>query len=148
MDRKEKIIIVLLIAIIIILFGAICLSINDNSDNTINNATNHTGFINNATNNTSADEVNATFASDGEDSYSQNTYSSSDSSDESEPEYGSDEYVKKWDESQQGDGTWAYMHDQPVKTEDGHDYKRMYNPDSGESYWYQMDQNFDEETTD
>lgn len=70
------------------------------------------------------------------------SYSSSYSSSvESEPEYGSDDYVDKWDESQDGDGVWAYTHDQPVKTDDdGHRYKRMYDEGSGESYWYQMDQ--------
>ena len=53
-------------------------------------------------------------------------------------EFGTDEYVDRWDESQKGDDSWAYTHDQPVKSEGGHDYKRMYNPDTEESYWYQM----------
>ena len=49
------------------------------------------------------------------------------SSSGSEPEYGSDEYVDRWDQSQQSDNDdWAYLHDQPVKTENGHEYKRMY----------------------
>ena len=63
---------------------------------------------------------------------------SSYSSSGDEPEFGSTDYVQKWDESQKGDGSWAYTHDQPVKTENGHEYKRMYNPDNGESYWYKM----------
>ena len=57
---------------------------------------------------------------------------------QSDPEFGTDEYVDRWDESQKGDDSWAYTHDQPVKSEGGHDYKRMYNPDTEESYWYQM----------
>ena len=68
----------------------------------------------------------------------------SSTADNSEPEYGSDSYVDKWDESQQSGSDWAYMHDQPVKSEGGHDYKRMYDEDSGESYWYQMDREYDE----
>lgn len=60
------------------------------------------------------------------------------------PEYGSDSYVDKWDESQQSGSDWAYLHDQPVKSEGGHEYKRMYDEDSGESYWYQMDRDYGE----
>ena len=97
--------------------------------------------------------VNCTFA--GNDKYNANSTSknltvvikqtafsqssSSYSTGNSEPEYGSDSYVDKWDESQKNDGSWAYTHDQPVKSEGGHKYKRMYDEDKGKSYWYQMD---------
>ena len=107
--------------------------INYNSDNeikTINNTTNSTSKV-----------VNTTLVDESNGSSSQESYS-----DVSEPEYGSDEYVDRWDQSQQSDNDdWSYLHDQPVKTENGHEYKRMYDEDSGESYWYQMDQDYDED---
>lgn len=67
---------------------------------------------------------------------------SADSTTYTEPEYGSDSYVEKWDKSQRAGDSWSYTHDQPIKHEGGHDYKRMYDEDTGESYWYQMDQDF------
>lgn len=70
--------------------------------------------------------------------------SSSSSTVSSEPEYGSDSYVDKWDESQKSGSDWAYLHDQPVKSEGGHEYKRMYDEGSGKSYWYQMDRDTEE----
>lgn len=69
---------------------------------------------------------------------------SSSSTVSSEPECGSDSYVDKWDESQKSGSDWAYLHDQPVKSEGGHEYKRMYDEDTGKGYWYQMDRNTDE----
>lgn len=133
MNQKEKIIIVFLIIAILILSAALYFMINYNSDNeikTINNTTNSTSKV-----------VNTTLVDESNGSSSQESYS-----DVSEPEYGSDEYVDRWDQSQQSDNDdWSYLHDQPVKTENGHEYKRMYDEDSGESYWYQMDQDYDED---
>lgn len=60
-----------------------------------------------------------------------------------EPEYGSDSYVEKWDKSNKNGDDWAYTHSQPVKKENGHDYKRMYDEDSRKSYWYQTDQDYE-----
>lgn len=130
MNQKEKIIIACLMVVIIISCVAIYLVMNDTSTNEINSA-------NNTTNSTSQ-VVNATLVEDSGDSSSQES-----SSYGSEPEYGTDEYVDRWDQSHQSNDDWAYLHDQPVKTENGHEYKRMYDEDSGESYWYQMDQDFD-----
>lgn len=132
---RNNIIIAVLIAIIIgiVIAGALFFTANNNHIST--NVTNSTNSTNSTLNSTNTTLLNSTQESESS-SYS--------SSSESDPEYGSDDYVKKWDQSQQGDGTWAYMHDQPVKTEDGHQYKRMYDEGSGESYWYQMDQNYDD----
>ena len=133
MERNNIIIGVLIIIIIgIVIAGDLFFSANNNHANVTNST--------NSTNSTLINSTNTTLLNSTEESGS-STYSSSS---ESDPEYGSDDYVKKWDESQQGDGNWAYMHDQPVKTEDGHQYKRMYDEGSGESYWYQMDQNYDD----
>ena len=99
--------------------------------------------------------INCTF--NGDDEYNGNTsfknviveikqavtsLNSADSTTYTEPEYGSDSYVEKWDKSQRAGDSWSYTHDQPVKHEGGHDYKRMYDEDTGESYWYQMDHDF------
>ena len=130
MNQKEKIIIACLIVVIIISCVAIYLVMNDASTNEINS-------VNNTTNST-PQVVNATLVEDSGESSSQEI-----SSYGNEPEYGTDEYVDRWDQSQQSNDNWAYLHDQPVKTENGHEYKRMYDQDTGESYWYQMDQDFD-----
>ena len=99
--------------------------------------------------------INCTF--NGDDDYNGNTsfkniiveikqavtsLNSADFTSYTEPEYGSDSYVEKWDKSQRAGDSWSYTHNQPVKHEGGHDYKRMYDEDTGESYWYQMDQDF------
>ncbi len=104
--------------------------------------------------------INCTFS--GDDKYNANTSSkkisveilqavrlsaspdSSSSTADSEPEYGSDSYVDKWDESEKSGSNWAYLHDQPVKSEGGHEYKRMYDEDTGKCYWYQKDRNTEE----
>ena len=109
---------------------------NNSNKVVVNNTTNVTSNVTNGT-------VNTTLISNDSsgDDYSGSSDSSSysQSSSSSEPEYGSDEYVKRWDESQQSEDSWAYLHDQPVKTdEDGHSYKRMYDEESGKSYWGQM----------
>lgn len=133
MNKKEKIIIVSLLIVIIMLCAALYFIMHNYSENEINS-------VNNTTNST-LQVVNATLVDDSQDSSSQDSSSSG-----SELEYGSDEYVNRWDQSQQSDNDdWAYLHDQPVKTENGHEYKRMYDEDSGESYWYQMDQDYDED---
>ena len=91
----------------------------------------------NFTENSAVQEITIEKSADGQASNSHS--SNSPSSTESDPAKGTQEYVDKWDESQSGDGNWAYTHDQPVKTDDeGHSYKRMYDEGSGESYWYQM----------
>ncbi|WP_407394221.1 hypothetical protein [Methanobrevibacter sp.] len=132
LNKKEKIVIVLLIIIIIILIGAILSLTIFDSDNLQNNTT-----VVNTTNTT----LNATF----ENATSTSSSQYSDSSQEDEPEYGTDEYVDKWDESQQSGSDWSYLHDQPVKTDDdGNRYKRMYDEDSGESYWFPLDQDYEE----
>ena len=135
MNKKEKIAIIALLAIIIILIGSICLFMNGDTDN----KNNQTTQINNTTNATT-EVINATLADDSEDTSTQSS-----SSEESEPEFGTDEYVDKWDESEKTGTDWAYLHDQPVKSENGHEYKRMYDPDTQEGYWYQMDQEYDED---
>lgn len=130
MNQKEMTIIACLMVTIIILCVAIYFVMNEVSTNEIN-------YVNNTTNSTSP-VVNATLVGDSGDSSTQGS-----SSYGNEPEYGTDEYVDRWDQSQQSNDNWAYLHDQPVKTENGHEYKRMYDQDTGESYWYQMDQDFD-----
>ena len=129
-ESKRKIIISCLMVVIIILFVAISLLMSDAPANEINSTNNTT--------NSTPQVVNATLVEDSGDSSSQES-----SSYGNEPEYGTDEYVDRWDQSQQSNDDWAYLHDQPVKTENGHEYKRMYDQDTGESYWYQMDQDFD-----
>lgn len=130
MDSKKIIFLVVIICLVII--GAIFLYNNQEQNNDsikLNNTTNITkNDTTNITNNTLNDTVESTEYESSTESYS-----------EGEPDYGSDDYVKKWDESQQNEDDWAYTHDQPVKTENGHEYKRMYDEKSGESYWYQMD---------
>ena len=136
MDYKK--IIIGIIAVCVIVAGAYAIiSSNSNSNNgaAVNNitknATNHTA---NVTSNTTGNVTSETAVSSDE-------HSETSSHEESEPEYGSDSYVERWDRSnQQQDDSWSYLHDQPVKTENGHEYKRMYDVDSGEGYWYQMDQ--------
>jgi hypothetical protein len=134
---------IILVVIALAVGGMLLFSAEGTSDGNKANVTNTTNITHsaNTTNSTGLNLTNATGLKSNEESESQ---SSSSSSPESDPEYGSDEYVKRWDESERSDGdSWSYLHDQPVKTEDGHKYKRMYNPDTDEGYWYQMDQNFD-----
>ena len=125
---------IILVIVCIILAGVVCfLAFSNNSNEVVvNNSTN-------VTSNLTSDTVNTTLVST--DSASNEDYSSysESSSSNSEPEYGSDEYVDRWDESNLNGDSWAYTHDQPVKTdEDGHSYKRMYDEDTGENYWGQM----------
>lgn len=129
MDLKKLIVILIVVCVIIV--GAIYIYTNfANSDSEIKDN------ITNISSNMTDDVVNATLVSDDASSQS---YSSSSSSD---PEYGTDSYVERWDQSQRDGDSWAYRHDQPVKTDDdGNRYKRMYDEDTGESYWYNMDQN-------
>lgn len=132
MDHKK--IIIILVVICVILAVALVYMVSNDSTTVVNNVTNDTV---NKTLNLTNDTVNATLVSyeEEEDSSSYEESSSSDS----EPEYGSESYVDRWDESQKNEDSWAYLHDQPVKTDDdGHRYKRMYDEESGESYWYQM----------
>lgn len=121
----------------IILIAGVLFVVNSKNVSTNNNITNNT------TNNTTTKELNITnwtLSNDSKESSNAGQSSSSPSKQSSsEPEYNSEEYVQKWDQSQQGGGSWAYTHSQPTKTgEDGHHYKRMYNPDTGESYWGYM----------
>lgn len=137
MDLK-KIIIILIVCIILV--GIVYMfTFTDNSkevavNNTTNNTTNTTNITSNITNET----TNETLVYSDSESSSYSDYSES-SSGNSEPEYGTDGYVDRWDESQRSEDSWAYTHDQPVKTDDdGHSYKRMYDEDTGESYWGKM----------
>lgn len=121
----KKIGLILIIICVIILSTAFLYS---NQQQDLNNETQ----VNNTTNitkNATLNNTNVTEEPVNEDSSSQEDSSSDSKS-----------YVEKWDESQQSDGDWAYTHDQPVKKENGHKYKRMYDEDSGKSYWYQTDQ--------
>ena len=125
MDTKKIFIIILIVAIAC----AAAFLITSKHNTTQKNVTeaNNTTNITNASNATSKEEHS-----------SQTTAESSSSKHESDPKFGTDEYVERWDESQKSDDSWAYTHDQPVKSEGGHDYKRMYDPDTKESYWYKM----------
>lgn len=138
MDSKKVIIIILVIVCIALagILGAMMYS-NNSSHVAVNNTTNVTSNMTNGTVNAT---LNSSDSSGSEDSsrVSDSSANSESSGGDSEPEFGSDEYVEMWDESNKNNDAWSYLHDQPVKTEDGHDYKRMYNPDSGEGYWYQM----------
>lgn len=126
MDIKKIFIIILIVVIV----GATAFLLTTTNHTTQKNVT--------ATNNTTYTVKNTTNITNESVEEEPVEYTSSESSHESDPEFGTDEYVQKWDESQNGDGSWAYTHDQPVKSEGGHEYKRMYNPDTHESYWYQM----------
>lgn len=137
MDSKK--IIIILVIICIVLASALGIVIfSNNSKNSDNVAVNNTTNI---TSNVTNDTVNATLVSSSDSSgygdfsgYEESSVSSS------EPEYGSDSYVDRWDESNKNGDSWAYLHDQPVKTDDeGNEYKRMYDEDTGEGYWYKMD---------
>ena len=136
MDLKK--VMIILIVVCIVLAGILGMVMYSNNSNkvAVNNTTNVTSNTTNATANTT---LVSNSSSSGEDSSSgseSSSYVESSSSGSSEPEYGSDEYVDRWDESQQSDDSWAYLHDQPVKTDDdGHSYARRYDEDSGESYW-------------
>lgn len=130
MDLRKLIAIFVIVCLVIVGASYIYMSSNNSHEVIVNNTTkNTTNITSNATNGTVNEDMGFESAS-----YSESSGSNS------EPAYGSDGYVDKWDESQQGDGNWAYTHDQPVKTdEDGHSYKRMYDEDSGKSYWSKMD---------
>ena len=132
MDSKRIAVLILIFAIVCAAAFLITAQHNSTQKNitSTNNATNITKNTTNVTNVTNATPENEYSA--------QTTSERSASTHESDPEFGTDEYVDRWDESQKGDDSWAYTHDQPVKSEGGHDYKRMYNPDTEESYWYQM----------
>lgn len=125
MNRK---IVLLIIAIIIIIAGVFVVFSSQNQQ-VKNNMTN------NIKNNTTTDISNWTLSNDTQKDTQQ---SSSNKNINKDPEYNSDEYVQRWDSSQKDGDSWAYTHSQPTKTEDGHTYKRMYNPDTGENYWGYM----------
>lgn len=139
MDSKKIILIVIAIAIIV--FGAAYIlgsSTNSNVNVTVNNTTNVSSNVTNATNvtNVTSDDTAQSSASENYESSSQSSSSGS-----SDPKYGSSSYVERWDQSQRAGDSWAYTHDQPVKSDSkGNEYKRMYDEDSGESYWYKMNQ--------
>ncbi|WP_296879155.1 hypothetical protein [uncultured Methanobrevibacter sp.] len=132
MDTK-KIVMIILIAAIVCAAAFLITAQHNTTQKNVTQVNNTTNITKNVTNNT-----NVTNATPEEEYASQTASESSASAHESDPEFGTDEYVDRWDESQKGDDSWAYTHDQPVKSENGHDYKRMYNPDTEESYWYQM----------
>ena len=121
----KKIGLILKIICVIILSTAFLYS---NQQQDLNNETQ----VNNTTNitkNATLNNTNVTEEPVKEDSSSHESSSSDSKS-----------YVEKWDESQQTDGDWAYTHDQPVKTgDDGKEYKRVYDEDSGKSSWQSMD---------
>lgn len=129
----KKIMIIMVLAIIVVGLIVACATVmqpnkNNNTNNTVNNTTNTTNNTVNAT------PIGNTSESTGKSS-SGSSNTQLDSKSESDPEFGSDEYVAKWDESQKNGDSWAYRHKQPTKTEDGQAYHRVYNPDTEESYW-------------
>ncbi|WP_296875469.1 hypothetical protein [uncultured Methanobrevibacter sp.] len=132
MELKKIILIIGIICVIIIGVGYLYTANNHNDNSTqINNTTNITKNITNTTNNT----LNNSNSDDDE-----KASSSKSESVNNEPESSSKSYVEKWDESQQGDDDWAYTHDQPVKKgDDGKEYKRVYDEDSGKSSWQSTD---------
>lgn len=133
MDKKILIIIILAIIVVGLIVACATVMLPKNTSN-VNNATNIT---NNTTNNTvNVTHIgNNTESNSHSDSKNNNNNQNSASKVESDPAFGSDEYVAKWDESQRNGDSWAYTHNQPTKSENGQSYHRMYNPDTGESYW-------------
>ena len=126
----------MLLTIIVVCLCILCATVILNKTNNNANTTNITNNTTNMTNNT----INVTHIGKTNESAvnSNSGNSNSGSKSSSNLEYGSDAYVEKWDSSQQQGDSWAYTHDQPVKYENGHQYSRVYNPDSGESYWNQI----------
>lgn len=135
----KKIGLILIIICVIILSTAFLYSNQQqdlNNETQVNNTTNITK--NNTTSNITNKTVdNANNVKHAESTIKSNNYQSQENK---EPEYGSDSYVEKWDKSNKNGDDWAYTHSQPVKKENGHKYKRMYDEDSKKSYWYQTDQ--------
>lgn len=132
MDKK---IILLIIAIIIIIAG-IFLVFSSQSHPVKNNTANNTTSNVNITNQTVSNDTQKNTQKDSQ----KDTVKESSSNEKTskDPKYNSEDYVERWDSSQRDGDTWAYTHSQPTKTEDGHTYKRMYNPDTGENYWGYM----------
>ena len=128
---EKKLILVIVIAIIVIALGVFAVAslnnISKNNNTTVNNTTTE---VLNVTNVTPLDDAEKS---------SQQSSSQSSQKSGSDPAYNSENYVDRWDRSQQSGDSWAYTHSQPTKTgEDGHSYKRMYDPNTGESYWGYM----------
>ena len=128
---EKKLILIMAIAIIVIalgVFAALSLNnVNKNNNTTVNNTTTE---VLNVTNVTPPDDAEKS---------SQQSSSQSSQKSGSDPAYNSEDYVDRWDRSQKAGDSWAYTHSQPTKTgEDGHSYKRMYDPNTGESYWGYM----------
>lgn len=126
---NKKIILVLIIIISVIIGVSIIYTSHNLNDEISNNNVTKNNTVNNTnvTNNTTQESHNY---ANGESSYV---------SRESDPKYGTDEYVEKWDKSQKNNDGWAYTHDQPVKTgADGDSYKRVYHEDTGKSSWESM----------
>ena len=134
----KKILIIIILAIIVVgLIVACATAIQPNKNNPANNTNNTTNNTTNTTNHTvNVTHIgNNTESNSHSDSKNSNNNQNSVSKKESDPAFGSDEYVAKWDESQRNGDSWAYTHNQPTKSENGQSYHRMYNPDTGESYW-------------
>lgn len=129
-EMDKKIIILILVIIFLGLSVACATVILPKHDN-------HTN-INNKTNMSNNTNVKVTHIGNESAKDSANSNSKANSKANSDPNYGSDAYVDKWDNSQKQGDSWAYTHNQPVKYEDGHQYNRRYNPDTGESYWDQV----------
>ena len=132
MDKK-----ILILVIVLVCLSVACAAVMLNKTS---NNTNKTNITNNAANSTNNTTINVTHIGKTNESAgsSDSGNSKRDSKSGSNPEYGSDAYVDRWDSSQKEGDSWAYTHSQPVKYEDGHKYSRVYNPDSGESYWNQI----------
>lgn len=139
--KIKKILGILIIICVIILCAAFLYSNHHDLNNKTqtNNTTNITK--NNTTNITNKIVDNASNIKHTESTIKSNNYKNQ--KENKEPEYGSDSYVEKWDKSNKNGDDWAYTHSQPVKKENGHDYKRMYDEDSRKSYWYQTDQDYE-----
>ena len=138
MDIK-KIILLIIILCAIVIGVSYLYSSNLNHDDTDSTSVNNTTNINSTLNNT-----NITNNTNNTKTESKQVKSITGSSKNDEPKKGTDDYVKKWDKSEREGSSWSYTHDQPVKKENGHEYKRMYDADTGKSYWYQMDRNYED----
>lgn len=132
MDKK-----ILILAIVLVCLSVACAAVMLNKTNNNTNTTNITNNTANSTNNTTINVTHIEKTNESKSS-SDSSNSNGDSKSSSDPKYGSDAYVDRWDSSQKEGDTWAYTHSQPVKYEDGHQYNRVYDPDSGESYWNQV----------
>lgn len=138
--KIKKILGILIIICVIILCAAFLYS-NHHDLNNKTQTNNTTNITKNTTNITNKTVDNTSNIKHTKSTIKSNNYKNQEEN--KEPEYGSDSYVEKWDKSNKNGDDWAYTHSQPVKKENGHYYKRIYDEDSRKSYWYQTDQDYE-----